>query len=46
MATTLTWLGHAAFRLDTEARTRVYVDPFLTGNPSCRSPSGLPSAAT
>ena len=35
MATTLTWLGHAAFRLDTEAVTRVYVDPFLTGNPSC-----------
>jgi L-ascorbate metabolism protein UlaG (beta-lactamase superfamily) len=35
MATTLTWLGHAAFRLDTEAGTRVYVDPFLGGNPSC-----------
>lgn len=35
MATTLTWLGHAAFRMDTEAGTRVYVDPFLTGNPSC-----------
>ena len=35
MATTLTWLGHAAFRVDTEAGTRVYVDPFLTGNPSC-----------
>lgn len=35
MATTLTWLGHAAFRIDTEAGTRVYVDPFLTGNPSC-----------
>jgi L-ascorbate metabolism protein UlaG (beta-lactamase superfamily) len=34
MATTLTWLGHAAFRLDTEAGTRVYIDPFLTGNPS------------
>lgn len=35
MATTLTWLGHAAFRLDTEAGTRVYVDPFLNGNPKC-----------
>jgi len=35
MPTTLTWLGHAAFRLDTEAGTRVYVDPFLTGSPSC-----------
>ena len=35
MATTLTWLGHASFRLDTEAGTRVYIDPFLTGNPKC-----------
>ena len=35
MATQLTWLGHSAFRLDTPAGTRVYVDPFLTGNPSC-----------
>jgi L-ascorbate metabolism protein UlaG (beta-lactamase superfamily) len=35
VATALTWLGHAAFRLDTEAGTRVYVDPFLDGNPSC-----------
>ena len=35
MATTLTWLGHAAFRIDTPAGTRIYVDPFLEGNPSC-----------
>jgi L-ascorbate metabolism protein UlaG (beta-lactamase superfamily) len=35
MAGTVTWLGHAAFRLDTPAGTRLYVDPFLTGNPSC-----------
>jgi L-ascorbate metabolism protein UlaG (beta-lactamase superfamily) len=35
MATTLTWLGHAAFRMDTEAGTRLYVDPFLHGNPKC-----------
>ncbi len=35
MAAALTWLGHAAFRLDTPAGTRVYVDPFLNGNPSC-----------
>jgi L-ascorbate metabolism protein UlaG (beta-lactamase superfamily) len=35
MATTLTWLGHAAFRMDTEAGTRVYVDPFLKGSPTC-----------
>jgi len=30
----LTWLGHAAFRLDTPGGRRVYVDPFL-GNPKC-----------
>ena len=35
MATTLTWLGHAAFRIDTPAGTRIYVDPFLDGNPKC-----------
>ena len=33
--TTLTWLGHAAFRLDTADGKRIYVDPFLTGNPTC-----------
>jgi L-ascorbate metabolism protein UlaG (beta-lactamase superfamily) len=33
--TTLTWLGHAAFRLDTASGKRVYVDPFLNGNPKC-----------
>src|SRR5690242_12260699 len=31
----LTWLGHATFRLDTPAGKRIYVDPFLTGNPRC-----------
>ena len=31
----LTWLGHAAFRFDTPSGDRIYVDPFLTGNPSC-----------
>jgi L-ascorbate metabolism protein UlaG (beta-lactamase superfamily) len=35
MATTLTWLGHAAFRIDTPNGKRFYIDPFLTGNPSC-----------
>ncbi len=35
MAGSLTWLGHAAFRFDTPAGDRIYVDPFLTGNPSC-----------
>jgi L-ascorbate metabolism protein UlaG (beta-lactamase superfamily) len=31
----LTWLGHAAFRFDTPSGKRVYVDPFLKGNPKC-----------
>jgi L-ascorbate metabolism protein UlaG (beta-lactamase superfamily) len=35
MATSLTWLGHAAFRIDTPGGTRIYVDPFLNGNPKC-----------
>ena len=35
MATTLTWLGHAAYRIETPAGTRLYVDPFLEGNPKC-----------
>ena len=30
----LTWLGHAAFRLDTPGGKRVYIDPFLD-NPKC-----------
>ncbi|HZT85639.1 MAG TPA: metal-dependent hydrolase [Gaiellaceae bacterium] len=33
--TTLTWLGHATFRFDTPGGKRVYVDPFLHGNPKC-----------
>ena len=35
MATTLTWLGHSAFRVDTPGGKRIYVDPFLNGNPKC-----------
>jgi L-ascorbate metabolism protein UlaG (beta-lactamase superfamily) len=35
VAATLTWLGHAAFRVDTASARRIYVDPFLQGNPSC-----------
>ena len=30
----LTWLGHAAFRLDTPSGKRIYVDPYLE-NPKC-----------
>ena len=33
--TILTWLGHSAFRLDTAGGKRIYVDPFLNGNPKC-----------
>jgi L-ascorbate metabolism protein UlaG (beta-lactamase superfamily) len=32
---TLTWLGHSAFRFDTPGGKRVYLDPFLAGNPKC-----------
>ena len=31
----VTWLGHASFRLDTPEGKRIYIDPFLTGNPKC-----------
>ena len=31
----LTWLGHAAFRIDSPGGKRIYVDPFLNGNPKC-----------
>ena len=27
----LTWLGHASFRIDTQAGKRIYIDPWLTG---------------
>ena len=30
----LTWLGHASFRLDTPGRKRVYIDPWFD-NPKC-----------
>jgi len=33
--TTLTWLGHSTFRFDTPGGKRVYIDPFLNGNPKC-----------
>jgi L-ascorbate metabolism protein UlaG (beta-lactamase superfamily) len=35
MATQLTWLGHSAFRIDTPGGKRIYLDPFLHGNPKC-----------
>ncbi|HUZ81095.1 MAG TPA: metal-dependent hydrolase [Gaiellaceae bacterium] len=30
---TLTWLGHAAFRIDSDGGKRIYIDPFLANNP-------------
>jgi L-ascorbate metabolism protein UlaG (beta-lactamase superfamily) len=35
VATELTWLGHASFRLDSPGGKRIYVDPWLNGNPKC-----------
>lgn len=35
MPTELTWLGHSAFRVESPGGKRIYVDPFLTGNPRC-----------
>jgi len=35
MGVPLTWLGHATFRLDSPGRKRIYIDPWLTGNPKC-----------
>jgi L-ascorbate metabolism protein UlaG (beta-lactamase superfamily) len=37
MATELTWLGHSAFRMESPGGKRIYVDPFLHGNPKCPS---------
>ena len=38
MPTELTWLGHSAFRVESPGGERIYVDPFLTGNP--KTPDG------
>src|SRR5579859_4865967 len=45
MTTTLTWLGHGTFRLDTESGKRVYIDPFLHGNPKCPENELVPERA-
>jgi L-ascorbate metabolism protein UlaG (beta-lactamase superfamily) len=42
---TLTWLGHAAFRIDTANGKRIYVDPFLHGNPKCPEGEQAPERA-
>ncbi len=39
MATaSLTWLGHASFRIESPGGKRIYVDPWLEGNPRCPEP--------
>ena len=43
--TTLTWLGHSAFRLDTSGGKRIYIDPFLNGNPKCPEDEREPERA-
>jgi L-ascorbate metabolism protein UlaG (beta-lactamase superfamily) len=35
VASPLTWLGHASFRLDSPGGKRIYIDPWLTENPTC-----------
>ena len=40
----LTWLGHASFRLDTDDGTRVYVDPWVSG-PTCPEAEKEPERA-
>jgi L-ascorbate metabolism protein UlaG (beta-lactamase superfamily) len=41
----LTWLGHASFRLDTADEKRIYIDPFLNGNPKCPEDEKQPERA-
>ena len=31
----VTWLGHSAFRIETPEGKRLYVDPWIAGNPMC-----------
>jgi L-ascorbate metabolism protein UlaG (beta-lactamase superfamily) len=42
---TLTWLGHAAFRIDTDDGKRIYVDPFLQNNPKTPADEKEPERA-
>jgi L-ascorbate metabolism protein UlaG (beta-lactamase superfamily) len=43
MTTSLTWLGHSAWQLDTAGK-RVQIDPFLSGNPSAAAKAETISA--
>ena len=35
MTRELVWLGHSSFRIESPQGKRIYVDPWLTGNPKC-----------
>lgn len=39
----VTWLGHSAFRVDSPGGKRIYVDPWLEGNPKCPAGELTPS---
>jgi L-ascorbate metabolism protein UlaG (beta-lactamase superfamily) len=39
---TLTWLGHSAFLLGSDRGKRIYVDPFLSGNPKTPEDEKVP----
>jgi L-ascorbate metabolism protein UlaG (beta-lactamase superfamily) len=41
---TLTWLGHSAFRLESDNGKQIYVDPWLTGNPKTPDDAKEPAA--
>jgi L-ascorbate metabolism protein UlaG (beta-lactamase superfamily) len=43
MTTSLTWLGHSAWQIDT-AGQRVLIDPFFTGNPQATQAASATSA--
>ncbi len=43
MSGTITWLGHATFRLTLPDGRVIFIDPWLTGNPAC--PDNLKKAA-
>ncbi|MBM3235115.1 metal-dependent hydrolase [Candidatus Poribacteria bacterium] len=32
---TITWLGHASFLFETDAGEKIYIDPWIEGNPAC-----------
>jgi L-ascorbate metabolism protein UlaG (beta-lactamase superfamily) len=42
---TLTWLGHASFRIDSPGGKRIYIDPWLNGNPKCPEDELTPERA-